>query len=255
MCKEKEKQQELKEMLLSQQKLEMASMAGLLDNVCRQAAEFARIQGGIAVVSDFQHDHCYIHAGVFGRVLSLDEYSEGSSAFEDEVFIFVLPQDLLEQHAAELGYLALMKDIPIVEQKNYILSSLIRFKVEGRLISVLHQTRYLHTLPNRSIWIALCTYLTIGRSLDENATSFVLNLATGMPVDMDRIRKVMSDILSQREREVLSLLAQGMESKQIADALHISVNTVYRHRQNILRNLKAANTAEAIKLGLKLGFV
>ena len=171
------------------------------------------------------------------------------------MFIFVLPQDLLEQHAAELGYLALMKDIPIVEQKNYILSSLIRFKVEGRLISVLHQTRYLHTLPNRSIWIALCTYLPIGRSLDENATSFVLNLATGMPVDMDRIRKVMSDILSQREREVLSLLAQGMESKQIADALHISVNTVYRHRQNILRNLKAANTAEAIKLGLKLGFV
>ena len=64
-----------------------------------------------------------------------------------------------------------------------------------------------------------------------------------------------SKILSIREREVLALLSQGMASKQIADKLNISLNTVYRHRQNILQHLNVANTAEAVKIGLKMNLI
>jgi DNA-binding CsgD family transcriptional regulator len=41
------------------------------------------------------------------------------------------------------------------------------------------------------------------------------------------------DILSERETDVLKLLANGMANKEIADKLHISTNTVITHRKNI----------------------
>lgn len=46
--------------------------------------------------------------------------------------------------------------------------------------------------------------------------------------------------LSQREREVLVLVAQGMQNKEIADKLCISVHTVMSHRKNIVAKTASA---------------
>lgn len=46
-----------------------------------------------------------------------------------------------------------------------------------------------------------------------------------------------ADTLSEREKEVIVCLAQGMANKEIADRLFISVNTVTTHRRNIARKL------------------
>lgn len=45
------------------------------------------------------------------------------------------------------------------------------------------------------------------------------------------------NVLSHRETDVLRLVASGMINKQIADALHISINTVLTHRKNITAKL------------------
>lgn len=52
--------------------------------------------------------------------------------------------------------------------------------------------------------------------------------------------------LSQREKEIASLLAAGLSTKQIGERLHISFNTVESHRKNLLQKLEAKNTAELI---------
>ena len=62
-------------------------------------------------------------------------------------------------------------------------------------------------------------------------------------------------ILSQRQLEVLSLIAKGVSSKQIADNLNISVHTVNRHRQDILAALKVANTASAVEIALRMNII
>ena len=62
-------------------------------------------------------------------------------------------------------------------------------------------------------------------------------------------------VLSAREVEVLGLVAKGFASKQIAEQLYISVNTVNNHRQKILEKTHAANTAEAVAYGRTLGLV
>ena len=59
-------------------------------------------------------------------------------------------------------------------------------------------------------------------------------------------------MLSRREREVLTMIGQGQSSRQIAEQLHIAVNTVSRHRQNILQTLKVQNTAVAVEIATRL---
>lgn len=51
---------------------------------------------------------------------------------------------------------------------------------------------------------------------------------------------------SNRELEILKLIAAGLGSEQIADKLFISVNTVATHRRNILNKTKKSNTHEVV---------
>ena len=59
------------------------------------------------------------------------------------------------------------------------------------------------------------------------------------------------DALSPREREVLSLLAQGMSNKAIAQTLFISPNTVKRHLQAIFEKLGVNSRAAAVSIWLR----
>lgn len=63
------------------------------------------------------------------------------------------------------------------------------------------------------------------------------------------------DMITQREREVLTLVTEGYKNKEIADYLCISVNTVEKHRKSMMRKLdvhtSSALVAIAIEKGLK----
>jgi DNA-binding CsgD family transcriptional regulator len=54
------------------------------------------------------------------------------------------------------------------------------------------------------------------------------------------------DGLTQREREVLHLLAYGHTSKQVAQSLAVSIHTVSNHRKHICRKLSLHSTAELV---------
>ena len=59
--------------------------------------------------------------------------------------------------------------------------------------------------------------------------------------------------LTERELEVLKLLAQGLQNKEIAEELVISVRTVSTHVSNILSKLHLANRTQAALYALKEG--
>jgi len=54
------------------------------------------------------------------------------------------------------------------------------------------------------------------------------------------------ELLSNRENEILQLLAKGLLYKEIADQLHISTNTVRQHIHKIYEKLHVQNRTEAI---------
>jgi DNA-binding NarL/FixJ family response regulator len=61
--------------------------------------------------------------------------------------------------------------------------------------------------------------------------------------------------LSNREREVLKLIAEGKSNKDVALALFISVHTVERHRANLMRKLNLKKTAELVKYAIQKGYI
>lgn len=63
------------------------------------------------------------------------------------------------------------------------------------------------------------------------------------------------DALSQREKDVLRLIADGVSGREIAERLFISVSTVKSHRMNIMKKLKVGETASLVKIAIKKGLV
>jgi len=61
--------------------------------------------------------------------------------------------------------------------------------------------------------------------------------------------------LSEREREVLGLLAQGLSNEQIAARLYLSVQTVKRHLHHIFGKLEVTTRLSAVARARELGLV
>ena len=73
--------------------------------------------------------------------------------------------------------------------------------------------------------------------------------------DADERRKVTSDPLSEREREVLRLLALGHTNQEIAKMLFISVRTAETHRAHIMQKLSLKSRAELVRYALAEGLL
>jgi len=106
-------------------------------------------------------------------------------------------------------------------------------------------------------------YVLKGASLGEIATAIRAVHAGGSYLEPRVANKITSELrsrtrssqLSRREREVLRLIADGQENKQIAHSLGITERTVKFHVTSILNKLGAANRAQAIALAGRRGLL
>ena len=83
----------------------------------------------------------------------------------------------------------------------------------------------------------------MSEDLSQNLLGFIEN--TDPSVD---------ETLSTREREVLTLLAEGKASKEIADLLYISPRTVEHHRARINKKLKIRSIVDLVKYAIRKGY-
>lgn len=84
-------------------------------------------------------------------------------------------------------------------------------------------------------------------TLAPEATSALIHSATGGPA--------LGFDLTEREREVLALMAEGLTNSQIASKLFVSDSTVKFHVSSVLRKLGAASRTEAVSVALRDGLV
>jgi DNA-binding NarL/FixJ family response regulator len=63
------------------------------------------------------------------------------------------------------------------------------------------------------------------------------------------------DGLTDREKEILKLIAEGYQNKNIADYLCISLKTVEKHRANLMKKLDIHNTARLTACAMEKGLV
>lgn len=62
-------------------------------------------------------------------------------------------------------------------------------------------------------------------------------------------------LLTEREIEILKLIAEGLSNKEIGDKLFISHRTVDTHRTNLMKKLDVSNIAGLIRYAIKNGFI
>jgi len=63
------------------------------------------------------------------------------------------------------------------------------------------------------------------------------------------------DVLSERERQVLEMVAEGLSTPQIAEKLDISPKTVSRHRERIMNKLNLHSATELVKFAIRTGLI
>jgi DNA-binding CsgD family transcriptional regulator len=68
-------------------------------------------------------------------------------------------------------------------------------------------------------------------------------------------RQITFPLLTQREREIVSFLAKGKSSKQIADELQISKSTIDNFRQKLLKKLNVSSSGEMISTAIENGLI
>lgn len=75
------------------------------------------------------------------------------------------------------------------------------------------------------------------------------------PADADLTKARGLEVLSQRERQVLEDVAEGLNNPEIGEHLGISPKTVARHRERIMHKLRLHSSTELVKFAIRTGLV
>jgi len=94
-------------------------------------------------------------------------------------------------------------------------------------------------------------------ALQRNSTFFTSQMLQASPgIDLrGRQRSLDKDILTQRERQVVQLLAEGKSTKEVASVLNLSVKTAETHRSNIMRKLGLHSVSELVLYAVRNNIV
>lgn len=220
---------------------------------CRRLIQsLTQVNNGCAVLSDLATNQSYFSIGTFGDFLGLatDDLSQEviQSLDEDCIYHQIHPEDLVDKRMLELKYFQFLCEQSTDERLKYRSNCRIRMRNhKGDYRYITNQTQILRNSPCGNMWLALCQYeLSPDQSSQLGINSRITNNETGEVIALS-LSEERASILSEREKEILLLIKEGLLSKEISEQLGISIHTVNHHRQNILSKLNVDNSQEAIR--------
>lgn len=237
---------------LSQKTFQEQHYSDKLNRYKHIADNYAQMENAIAVLSDWHTNTSYIYYGGFSHMFDINRFKkehEIHSIWEEDIFRLIHPEDLKERHLQELRFFYFIKHQPQTKFTDYYFASRLRMKsVTGSYISVLHRIFYIPSPTYKNLWLALCLYSPL--IMDMPIKYMIIDSVTGCITELTKQND--TKILSTREKQILHLIDKGMMSKEIAQMLSISINTVSRHRQEILSKLQVKNSIEACRIAKNL---
>jgi DNA-binding CsgD family transcriptional regulator len=211
--------------------------------------------GCISVFDLYQRKHVY-YSPKYATVLGWDSIRAESDINYTNSLIH--PDDLPLLYKASICYIKLGFALPDkTNSKDY--KAVFDYRVRGKngnYVRIIEQQVPLEFDKSGNVWLAL-SMVDLSPEPDVNAPfrGRLKNKRTGelffFPPEEDPNSQ--ATWLTNREKEILQLIARGLISKEIADKLYISVNTVNTHRQRIIEKLNVSNTYEAIRYAHERG--
>ncbi|MBI2722924.1 MAG: helix-turn-helix transcriptional regulator [Bacteroidetes bacterium] len=212
------------------------------------------------IIDYAQNSYAFMSEGV-KAVLQYDAMDFMENGVQKTLDIFHKEDFKLYNQKIFQHNLSTLKMIPQKEHKD--LSFTYNFRLRSRnkkMINLLQKGFYITDdktgLPKYSI--GSITDIT-DVFTKENLVSHIIeksNLIDGKQVNEVLVKNYFfsgeeNTVLTKQERIILLCLADGLSSKLISEKLHISVNTVNNHRQNILVKTGASNVAQLIVYAVK----
>ncbi|MGH1518061.1 response regulator transcription factor [Chryseobacterium sp. JK1] len=221
------------------------------------AKMYAEIENAICVLTDLKTRKSVIYYGGISSLIGEDRKGDEvgiSSIWEDDILNKIHAEDVRKKLVLEHYFFHFLKDIPIKEWTDYYMAINLRMRSNsGEYITVWH--RMFYGIEEDKVRMALCIYNISGNNVNAllHENGVIVNSMNGATLYYKEF--TYNDVLSAREKEVLLMIAHGRMSKEIAESLGISLNTVNRHRQNILQKLQVKNSIEAYRLAKAMGLV
>jgi two-component system nitrate/nitrite response regulator NarL len=106
-----------------------------------------------------------------------------------------------------------------------------------------------YILKNSGLKIMLEAIHAVANKKQYFDPNVLLNIEKEKMEEDNKIQK--KGILSRREKQIMLLIADGKISSEIAEALHISKNTVETHRKNMIRKLNLSSYNELLKYAIE----
>ncbi|WP_294552515.1 LuxR C-terminal-related transcriptional regulator [uncultured Bacteroides sp.] len=210
------------------------------------------INGGCAVISDLSNRKSYVTVHPWAHFLGLTQEEAALSVIdsmdEDCIYRRIHPEDLVEKRLLEYKFFQKAFAVSPEERLKYRGRCRLRMKNEkGEYQYIDNLVQIIENTPSGRVWLIFCLYtLSADQRTEQGIYPTITHMERG-EVETLSLSEEHRNILSEREKEILRCIRKGLSSKEIAATLYISVNTVNRHRQNILEKLSVGNSIEACR--------
>jgi DNA-binding CsgD family transcriptional regulator len=211
--------------------------------------------GCMSVFDLYQRTHVY-YSPKYETLLGWDaKRAESDSDYTNSL---IHPEDLPMLFKAGIYFISLGFALPDkFASKDY--KTIFDYRVigkAGKFVRVIEQQLPIEFDKKGNVWLALSMLdLSPEQDLETPFRGRLKNQRTGelffFPPGEEAGQPISS--LTKREKEILQLISKGLISKEIADILYISINTVNTHRQRIIEKLNVSNTYEAIRYAHERG--
>ena len=209
-----------------------------------------------------------------GKYLIASKTSKMVLGYDDEEFIhggLGLTADLYKEEDLALynkkifpDRLKILQQIPAREHSKYVFSYNFRLKNKsGNYVTLLQRNCFIKSDNNGSPLLSFGMVMNVSHYVKENPVIQVVEKADtenyflpAEPISKKAYYLHEEDsLLTNREKEVLLWLTDGLTSKQVADKLFISEHTVINHRKNMMLKTGVSNVSELISFALKTAII
>jgi DNA-binding CsgD family transcriptional regulator len=163
-------------------------------------------------------------------------------------YIRTHPDDLTRHNLARTKLFNLGQDMFITHKEQHIVSSNFQImNASGNYSDLLIQCYLFYTgFPYQTVFIfQVCTDISHFKHINYGYHYYIGDDMSFFRYPDEKLIKT-GNVFSKREFEIIKFMASGLNSRQIADKLFLSVHTVNTHRRNIIKKTNKDNTQELL---------
>lgn len=144
-----------------------------------------------------------------------------------------------------------LANIPMEERINYLFSYNFISVCNSKAFNFMQENRYIHSMPDGTPLMAFANGIDVTGTMPDNLIKLTVHriLQNQYELVFEKVfvvEKNVQETYTEQEKKLISLFKKGLDSNQIAKVMNLSVETVKKHRKNIVKKADVKNMYEML---------